>query len=303
MCAPDVRTVRVVGAVDYATPDHNPEFAMRRPRQKAFTLIELLVVVSIIALLVSILLPALSKARELAKRSICSVNMRTVGTALFTYDSDFGYVPHPTVTEKSKVTSSNSTGWRQSLYNRIYQNEFEVGPEMDRTGVGWFGLGALLPNDYVGDDAIVLWCPSKPFRGDGTYPHHNQKTYSEYHKWQDFFAANPHGYGYNYVLSAYRYQAIEPVDLMAGGQLVDLGAQRFGVYADRRKTGPASKVALLDEPGSNSDLDPTVVEGSTHEGGINAMKWDTSVRYVRKNFAEMAQFRYSRMFVQWLDLQ
>ena len=33
------------------------------------------------------------------------------------------------------------------------------------------------------------------------------------------------------------------------------------------------------------------------------MKWDTSVRYVRKNFAEMAQFRYSRMFVQWLDLQ
>ena len=282
---------------------HNPEIGMKRCCKQAFTLIELLVVVSIIALLVSILLPALSKARELAKRSVCSVNMHSVGSALFVYECDFDYIPYPHVTEKDKVTTSSSTGWTQSLSNRIYQNEFEIGPEMDRTGVGWFGLGALLPNDYVGDDAIILWCPSKPFKGDGTYPHHNQQTYSDYHKWQDFFAANPHGYGYNYVLSAYRYQAIEPVDLGLGGQLVDLGTQRFGTYADRRRTGLASKVALLDEPGTNSGNDPTVVEGSTHEGGINAMKWDTSVRYVRKNFAEMAQFRYSRVFVQWLDIQ
>ena len=53
--------------------------------KKGFTLIELLVVIAIIALLVSILMPSLTKARELAKRAGCAMNMSAMGKGYAMY--------------------------------------------------------------------------------------------------------------------------------------------------------------------------------------------------------------------------
>ena len=57
-------------------------------RKKGFTLIELLVVVAIIALLISILLPSLSRAREITKRAVCASNLRGIGQSMKVYAND-----------------------------------------------------------------------------------------------------------------------------------------------------------------------------------------------------------------------
>ncbi len=98
--------------------------AAPRPTRTAggFTLLELLVVVAIISLLMSILTPSLSRARQQAKSTVCLTRLSEFMKGLTAYGSDNDFHLPPMMYDVRKTQDSPRHGWAEALYTYIYQD-------------------------------------------------------------------------------------------------------------------------------------------------------------------------------------
>ena len=147
--------------------------SLATPHRRGFTLVELLVVIAIIGILVALLLPAIQAAREAARRSQCSNNLKQITLALLNFHDAHKEFPQGAYTAqyKNDPFAEDGLGWaskilpyieEQAIYDRIAHNEIP-GYEKDAWQPGIFQAArAAGKNPLPGGDKVLsaFLCPS-----------------------------------------------------------------------------------------------------------------------------------------------
>jgi prepilin-type N-terminal cleavage/methylation domain-containing protein/prepilin-type processing-associated H-X9-DG protein len=130
-----------------------------RLRRSGFTLVELLVVIAIIGILIALLLPAVQMAREAARRSRCSNNLKQIGLALHNYHDTYKCCPPAWINSTGNGNNASQWGWTALLFPFMEQEALK-----DTLDVGNLHLSLAVEDNallaIMQEPIGALRCPS-----------------------------------------------------------------------------------------------------------------------------------------------
>ena len=261
------------------TPYDSTVFVERSYMRKGFTLIELLVVIAIIALLLSIMVPSLNMAKEVARRTICATHLKALGQGLVVYGNKNDEKLPPSYYK----TSDPMFGSPSASYTLFVLNlglspaqTTDLQQLINRT----WGFGYLFMSDIIGN-AEVFYCPSTmgPTGTGALGVSYRYEQYSENgtraFPWNNDYntpgAWNPHlvRSGYNYVPQAGRTRK----EVRSSG-----GTGFFPEIAQKTFQLNSTDVTATDLL-FHKDFLPHKKGGGKYAAGVNTLFADSSVRF------------------------
>lgn len=164
-----------------------------KARHEAFTLIELLVVIAIIAILAALLLPALSKAKEKSKRTVCLSNLRQFGQGITLYAGD---------NDGRMLETPEISGYRRPQFAYATKTPFPNLFNVESLSSYVSGIRILSPLPPKIEVFGIWWCPSDTSRI-------SQDVQQQVDAWSGF------SYSYSYFARVEKWltQATRPQDL------------------------------------------------------------------------------------------
>jgi prepilin-type N-terminal cleavage/methylation domain-containing protein/prepilin-type processing-associated H-X9-DG protein len=167
--------------------------------KRAFTLIELLVVIAIIAMLIGLLLPALGKAREMSRATVCQCNSRSITQAMLMYSS---------MANKDALPIVHAWLRQDSDFSRTTPGE---GNRTDGDTTTVFQPGVIV--EYLSNADAVLACPTNKRRSPNSA---NQSATNQFHSGEGTdtdYTMTSHGHGLKLYADRVTRRSLDHVSL------------------------------------------------------------------------------------------